>query len=637
MCRSSLNQALLLVTVTSCRKVPLPSAISSRWVVDCNCIALVPCTEELHRPAGAGVPHIRSLHFLSSTAMLGQSLLRRLLDEAPDQERVDALVLLLQLLLLGLALIIGRVLQRYEVKWIGSAGSALVLGVLAGLLSRAVGLGSEYLDKIAFSGDIFFFIMLPTIMFDAGYQMDARPFFNNIGAICAYAFVGTTVSTFVIGLAMWAGGIWGLCYSMSLLKNLVFGAIVSATDPVTVLAVFQQLNAQEDLYANVFGESVLNDAVAMVLYNTISAFLAPNVVINAASIFKGIGLFVGIFLASTLCGLAVGFLAALVFRTQYFNSEGSTVETGLVITFAFLSYMLADVFGLSGIVSILFCSMMMSSYVKPNLSHTAEQRVHSLFAVLGGLFELFVFVYIGTSLFAERQAWHTWSYTMWCLLALAVSRFTNIYPCSLAVNFFRPVELRISAKAQFMMWWSGLRGAMAFALAVKAAQAYGEDGEVMMTVTFFLILITVIINGGACAYLLDRLKLRGGETLDTKDFQMVSLDADDDNFSPGPSSHGNTVSGTSASDSLPKSLPRPRSMRPMESLRALNNRRLHQSLSRLDQRVFSRMLIHPSQRGSPHAATSNGSPSVLRTTAFDVESNDGEDQSQLLHHTAPRS
>ncbi|PNH08205.1 Sodium/hydrogen exchanger 6 [Tetrabaena socialis] len=99
-----------------------------------------------------------------------------------------------------------------------------------------------------------------------------------------------------------------------------------------------------------------------------------------------------------------------------------------------------------------------------------------------------------------------------CLIALAVSRAANILPCSALVNLLRPRERHIPPRAQLMMWWAGLRGAMAFALSVEASEKYGEYGKVMKTCTFYLIFITVLFNGGTAGALLQRLRLRAEDT-----------------------------------------------------------------------------------------------------------------------------
>lgn len=126
-------------------------------------------------------------------------------------------------------------------------------------------------------------------------------FMANIDGIATLAFLGTLISTFAMGGVVWGAGALGLCPPFSPLPALLFGSVVSATDPVTVLAVFQRLGAHPDLYSLVFGESVLNDAVAMVLYRSLSTFLATPV--TPAALAAAAASFVGVFVGSMLVRL----------------------------------------------------------------------------------------------------------------------------------------------------------------------------------------------------------------------------------------------------------------------------------------------------------------------------------------------
>lgn len=148
-------------------------------------------------------------------------------------------------------------------------------------------------------------MLLPPIIFQAGYSLDTQTFFGNIGAISTFAFVGTAISTAVIGIVLWGAGQVGACVPTSLLESLLFGAIVSATDPVTVLAVFEKLHADSNLYALVFGESVLNDAVAIVLYQVLSTFL--HTPITSGAVAHAVGSFLLIFVGSLVIGEAAAY------------------------------------------------------------------------------------------------------------------------------------------------------------------------------------------------------------------------------------------------------------------------------------------------------------------------------------------
>ncbi|PWA18808.1 hypothetical protein CCH79_00005672 [Gambusia affinis] len=173
---------------------------------------------------------------------------------------------------------------------------------------------NEMLRKVTFDPEVFFNILLPPIIFHAGYSLKRRHFFRNMGSILAYAFVGTVISCFIIGLLMYG--------CVTLMKHLgqlggdffftdclFFGAIVSATDPVTVLAIFHELHVDVDLYALLFGESVLNDAVAVVLSSSIVAYQPQgdnSHTFEAMALLKSLGMFLGVFSGSFSLGVATG-------------------------------------------------------------------------------------------------------------------------------------------------------------------------------------------------------------------------------------------------------------------------------------------------------------------------------------------
>ncbi|XP_075425521.1 sodium/hydrogen exchanger 9-like [Ascaphus truei] len=180
--------------------------------------------------------------------------------------------------------------------------------------------GNLMLQKLTFDPEVFFNVLLPPIIFHAGYSLKKRHFFRNLGSIITYAFLGTAISCIVIGLIM-----YGFVKAMVQLGQLqtgdfhftdclFFGSLMSATDPVTVLAIFHELHVDTDLYTLLFGESVLNDAVAIVLTYSISIYSPkenPNV-FDAAAFFQSVGNFLGIFAGSFAMGSAYAVVTALI-------------------------------------------------------------------------------------------------------------------------------------------------------------------------------------------------------------------------------------------------------------------------------------------------------------------------------------
>ena len=147
-------------------------------------------------------------------------------------------------------------------------------------------------------------------------QMNVGAFVNNLGPTMFYAFIGTFASTFVVGGIVWQAGQMGLCYPLGMLAALTFGSLISATDPVTVLAVFQSLGVKVDLFSMVFGESVLNDAVAIVLSRTLLSFNKPGTEVNQESINAAVQSFCIIFGGSLLIGAFFGIASSLVFKAM---------------------------------------------------------------------------------------------------------------------------------------------------------------------------------------------------------------------------------------------------------------------------------------------------------------------------------
>ena len=157
------------------------------------------------------------------------------------------------------------------------------------------------------------------------------------------AFLGTVISTAVIALIMFLAGLAGLSYHISFFQACIFGTIVSVTDTVTILAVFGRLNADVNLNALVFGESCMNDAVAIVLYRVIGGFASKPV--TAGAIFLGILEFSKIFLGSLAAGVMFGMGAAMIFKTDFFRNAHNPVEATLIIIIAYCSFYITDGFG----------------------------------------------------------------------------------------------------------------------------------------------------------------------------------------------------------------------------------------------------------------------------------------------------
>lgn len=430
---------------------------------------------------------------------------------APESEQLvlKNSAFLLQLVCLASAFVIGLVIKHYRVRWLHEAGATLLLGVGVGFVIWSANTTQKVTRWLDFNEEVFFFLLLPPIIFESGFSLHTREFFSNFGGICGLAFVGTAISTFTVGIFVWLCGVVGICTGLPFLHALIFGALISATDPVTVLAIFQELGVNIDLYSLVFGESVLNDAVAIVMYRTLLNFVEKGV--NLLSLLEAAAFFVFIFVGSMLVGTFFAIAVTLFFKLigGPLLESHPHVETSLVMIAPYCAYATAEALSLSGIVAILFCGIVMAHYTKPNLSAESQRDAPRIWKVLATLAETFVFVYVGVAMFLESQAWSTIPFAVTALIGCLIGRALNVFPVTRQINRWRKPAARVPQNHAWMLFVSGLRGAIAFALASSTIHDLGEkSGRVIRTATLMIIIFTVLVVGGACHELVDRLDLR---------------------------------------------------------------------------------------------------------------------------------
>jgi len=201
-------------------------------------------------------------------------------------------------------------------------------------------LPNEELSKVeSFSPTTFFLVLLPPIIFESGYNLHKGNFFANLGSIVIFAIFGTIISALVVGGGVYLMGLADLVYQLDFVESFAFGSLISAVDPVATLAIFQALDVDPVLNMLVFGESILNDAVAIVLTTTVVESSRPEMAAmsNSEQAWHGIQRFVGIFLGSAGIGTVIGLISSLVLKhvDLYYNPS---LEFALMLCFLFCIY-----------------------------------------------------------------------------------------------------------------------------------------------------------------------------------------------------------------------------------------------------------------------------------------------------------
>ncbi|XVE65448.1 hypothetical protein DITRI_Ditri08aG0000400 [Diplodiscus trichospermus] len=186
------------------------------------------------------------------------------------------------------------------------------------------------------------------------------------------------------------------------------------------------------------------------------------------------------------------------------------LECCLFVLFPYFSYMLAEGLSLSGIVSILFTGIVMKHYTYSNLSQASQQFVSAFFHLISSLAETFIFIYMGFDIAMEKHSWSHVGFIFFSILFIGVARAANVFSCAYLVNLVRPVHRQIPLKHQKALWYSGLRGAMAFALALQSVHDLPEGhGQIIFTATTAIVVLTVLLIGGSTGTMLEALQVVG--------------------------------------------------------------------------------------------------------------------------------
>jgi solute carrier family 9 (sodium/hydrogen exchanger), member 6/7 len=223
-------------------------------------------------------------------------------------------------------------------------------GMTVGLILR-LSHGTSIQNLVIFNDQIFFNLLLPPIILASGYELHQANFFRNIGSILTFAFAGTFISAIVLGLILWVYTripIDG--FQMTFVDAISVGATLSATDPVTILAIFNTYKVDPKLYTVIFGESILNDAVAIVLFETAQRYKSDDGTagnLSFLNLLEGIGYFLAVFFGSLVIGVIVGIGTALALKYTYVRRYPK-IESCLIVLIAYASYFFSNGLHMSG-------------------------------------------------------------------------------------------------------------------------------------------------------------------------------------------------------------------------------------------------------------------------------------------------
>jgi CPA1 family monovalent cation:H+ antiporter len=357
--------------------------------------------------------------------------------------------------------------------------------VIAGLLIAILPSGPE----LPLSRELIFNILLPPLVFEAALQLDWRRFRDELPLTLTLAFIGVAIAAAVVaaGMHYMVGWSW--------IGAELFGMLIAATDPVSVIASFREMRCQPRVSLVGESESLLNDGVAAVGFAVLSA-IAVGASPGAASV---VPTFLWTLGGGVLIGLAVSSAVLVIVG----RTNDPLVEITLTTLAAYGSFLLAEQFHASGIISAMTAGLLIGSGGTRFLSGPGRERVHGAWEYFAFLANSFVFILIGMNV-ANQPLVQLGSVAAGIAILLVLAgRGLSVYPLAAA---FSASRWRLPASYQHALFWGGLRGALALALALAVPASVPERNAIIAT-AFVVVAFSILVQGLTMPWLIRRLGL----------------------------------------------------------------------------------------------------------------------------------
>jgi CPA1 family monovalent cation:H+ antiporter len=386
-------------------------------------------------------------------------------------------------------------------------GVLLLVACLIAMLSRRLGLpyivglvvagfGIALLPgspELPLSRELIFNVLLPPLVFEAALQLDWRRFRGELPLTLVLAFAGVAIAAAVVASGMhWLVG-W------SWIGAALFGVLIAATDPVSVIAAFREMRCEPRVSMVVESESLLNDGVAAVGFAVLSA-VAAGASPDAGSVIPAFLWSLG---GGTIIGVAVSATVLLIVG----RTNDPLVEITLTTLAAYASFLLAEHFHASGIISALAAGLMVGNIGWNGvISAAGRDHVRSAWEYFAFLANSMVFILIGMNSAGLPLA-RIGAVAAVAILLVLAGRGLSIYP--LAALFSRS-RWRLSAAYQHTLFWGGLRGALALALALAVPASVAERNAIIVT-AFVVVGFSILVQGLTMPLLIRRFGLSADE------------------------------------------------------------------------------------------------------------------------------
>ena len=366
---------------------------------------------------------------------------------------------------------------------------------LVGLLIGVLGIGPE-IEQTGFGYHLIFFVFLPPLLFQGAFHMNLNSLLEQFWPIVCLAVPGVIVSTLLVGgLVGWLGGI------SSMMVAILFGALISPTDPVSVLSLFKEVGAPKDLKTIVEGESLFNDATGVVLFTILlKALLSGQEFGFGQAAYE----FVKVSIGGLLLGAVLGWIVFKIMR----HIEDHLLENALCLVLAYGSFWLAEVIHLSGVIGTVMAGLMIGNYGRRlSMSVKTTNTVENFFESIAFLINSLLFVLIGLEL-REVPANIMWMTVFVAIAAMLIARAAVSYSFYWLLN---QAGTKRPKRWNHILFWGGLRGSIPIALLLNLP----NEGllvtwrPVLLLAGFGCVFFSLVVQGITMKPLMLKLGIKG--------------------------------------------------------------------------------------------------------------------------------